>query len=238
MNKKLRYVALLGATSILFGANVFAKSRAKNDYDSNYYESEGPVIMKVRGMGAITKSAPKKYPEPTNSPATKPGNLIKNGIGLQGATSIFFTDHFGAELGFGGILFKVSDSALKAAQKNYGTSTANMKKKDLFGIPMELLAQVHAAPYGAIRPYAGLGYNGTYFFTQSKQLKAASSFGPVYQLGVDFVLNDDSMINIDVKQYTMEPKVTYKSNFLGNADVSGKQKINPLVISVGMGWRF
>jgi outer membrane protein len=240
MKSKMKFILLVTAASLAISGNAYsAKKRSDTDYDSNYYESEGAILMKIRGMGIFAKSKPKKYPAITNNPATKEGNFITNGFGIQGSTSIFFTDNFGAELGLSAMLFKTSNSAIKAAQANYGTSTSDLKRKNVVGIPLELLAQYYVAPFGAIRPYVGAGYNYTYFYTQSRQFKVGTSHGPVFQAGVDFVLNDDSMINVDIKRYSMQPKVTYKSGWLGTRlNVPGKAKIDPVVVSVGMGWKF
>lgn len=238
MKSKLKFTLLACAASLALSSSAFAaRKKADTDYDSNYYESEGAILMKVRGMGIFAQSKPKKYPKITKTTPAKEGNFITNGVGVNGSAAIFFTDNFGAELGLSAMLLRTSDSALRAAQVNYSNSTVEMKRKNVVGIPLEFLLQYHVAPYGAIRPYAGLGYNFTYFWTQSRQFKIGTSNGPVFQAGLDFVLSDDSMINVDVKRYTMQPKVTYKSAFI-DSDISGKAKIDPLVISVGMGWKF
>lgn len=238
MKAILKNTILLTTASIILVSSAYAsRKRTDTDYDSNYYESEGAIIMKFRGQGIFAKSKPKKYPEIKKSPKVKEGNFITNGYGIQGATSIFFTDNFGAELGLSAMIFRTSDSALKAAQANYGNQTIEMKRKNTVGIPLELLGQYHIAPYGALRPYLGAGYHYTYFWTQSRQFKVSSTHGYVGQVGMDFVLTDDSMINIDLKYYKMQPKVTYKKSFIGK-DVSGRAHINPIVFSVGMGFKF
>lgn len=238
MKSKLRIAMLAFAASIAFtGSSFAAKKRSANDYESNYYESEGAILMKVRGMGVMAKSKQKKFPAPQKNPPMKTDNLFVNGMGIQGSAAIFFTDNFGAELGLSAMILRSSNSALKAAQYNYSNSKADNKPKDTTAIPLEVLAQYHVAPFGAIRPYVGAGYNYTYFHTQSRQYKVGSSHGYVAQIGVDFVLNDDSMINFDVKSYKMEPKLTYRKALLGR-DLSGKAKIDPIVVSVGMGWKF
>lgn len=239
MKSKIKFALLACAASVAFSGSAYSeRKRSDTDYDSNYYESEGAILMKVRGQGIFARSKPKKYPPITNNPKVKEGNFIVNGIGLGGSAQIFFTDHFGAEMALSSMLLRTSDSALKAARANYGTSTSDLKRKNTIALPLELLAQYHPAPYGAIRPYAGVGYHYTYFWTQSRQFKIGTSNGYVLQAGVDFVLNDDSVINVDLKRYSMQPKVTYKRNYLGNRDVSGKAKIDPFVVSVGMGWKF
>ena len=242
MKSMVKFALLTCAVSLALSSSTLAakeRKRSDTDYDSNYYESEGAILMKVKGLGIAAKSNPKKYPAVTKPTKVKDDNYIVNGIGIGGSTSIFFTDNFGAELGLSAMLFRTSNSALKAAQQNYGTSSLDKKRKNVVGIPLELLAQYHVAPYGAIKPYVGAGYNYTYFYTQSRQVKVGTSHGYVVQAGLDFVLTDDSMINLDIKKYSMQPKVTYKSGLLGgNTPVSGKAKIDPLVVSVGMGWKF
>jgi len=211
-----------------------------SDYDSGFYENEGRINLKLRAFGSITKAKQKNLPAPTKSPVAPNNHFLANGYGIEGATTLFFGDYVAAELGIGLGLYKVSSSTVANVGNNYSASPNQGKRHPLYNIPVTFIPQVHLAPFGAIRPYAGAGYSGVYFFTQAKEYRVKSTTGPVIQLGVDFVMTDDTMLNFYIKKYWITPRVTYKSGFLGaNAPfVSSKLPINPLVVSIGFGYKF
>jgi len=228
---------------LAFSTSSFA-AVADNDYDSSdYYENEGRIVFILRGFGAMSQAKQKGLPAPTSilgraSPA-KNTHFVSNGYGIEGATEIFFSDHIAAELGVGIGLYKGSNSALAQVATNYSNSPSAWKKRDLFAIPVTFTMQYHIAPFGAIRPYVGGGYNGTYFFTRAKEYKVKSATGPVIQAGVNFVMNDDTMLNVDIKKYYVTTRITYKDSFLGRGNAfSSKLPVNPLVLSVGLGYKF
>jgi outer membrane protein W len=75
--------------------------------------------------------------------------------------------------------------------------------------------------------------------TQAKQFKIRNGYGAVLQAGVDFIGKDDTVINFDVRQFFLKSRINYKSNFLNTrSDVSSKIKLNPVLISVGVGFKF
>ena len=101
------------------------------------------------------------------------------------------------------------------------------------------MLQYHIAPYGAIRPYIGAGYQYTWMLSKSKQFVINSGSGYALQAGVDFALADDTLISFDVKRYQLTPKVKFKSSFLtGTSGMTSKVKINPVIVSLGIGWKF
>ena len=214
-------------------------SKDTNDYESNYYATEGSILFKIRAMGIMSKSQNKNFPNPTTQPPVKAGHFITNGYGVEGSTTIYFTDNIGAELGLGVAVLRTSNSAIKAANYNYGNSGVVMKNKDVYGVPLSLMAHYSIAPFGPIDPYVGVGYQGMYFFTKSRVYRLSNAHGIAMQVGVDFKLRDDTILNLDVKRYNLSPKLTYSSKYLGSAyPVSGNVKINPVIVSVGIGFKF
>ncbi len=114
----------------------------------------------------------------------------------------------------------------------------NTKRHLLMGIPLNLTLQYHIAPYGAIRPYVGIGGNFTYFTSKAKEYTVKPAYGLVLQAGVDIVMTDDTVISIDMKYTKLAPKITFKSSFLNGADaVSSKMKMDPFIISAGLGFK-
>ena len=228
------------ASVIILSTNSFAaKSDADNDYDSNYYATEGSIIFKIRGSAIMSKAKNKSLPTPTSVRATppnkpqSPGHMLSNGYGIEGATAVFFGDNIAAELGLGLNLYKTSSVGIQAIAFNYNPTATPPKHRNIYAVPLSLLLQYHIAPFGAIRPYLGAGYQGTYFLSKAKEFKLGIGHGYALQVGVDFVLRDDTMLNFDMKYHSSQPKITYKI-----APVTTKLKINPIIISAGIGFKF
>lgn len=232
--KIYQYAAIV---CLLFSVNSFAS--AKNDYNSGAYKDEGAIVVKFRGFFVQTKGKQKGLPTPTVASPVAQKHLLENGFGLENANTVFFTDHLAAELAIGAGVYNVSRTALENVAANYGTNDSTVGKKQLlWGIPLTFTMQFHVAPFGAIRPYVGGGYNGTYFASRAKEYKVGIGHGAVFQIGADIVMTDDSLINIDIKKYSLSPKITYKSSFIGGTQtVSSKLKIDPWVIALGLGFK-
>ncbi len=231
--------------SIMFISNAFAmqdkKDEAKNlDYYSNYYDNEGSLLFKIRGFYVTTNAKPTGLPDVKNQGASKPGRIADNGYGFDTAMTIFATDNIAAEISLGLGLYNTKASALSAAVEAYGSTGASSpgKRNQIFMVPFTIAAQYHIAPFGAIRPYVGAGYNATYMHTRSKHLKVNSTTGPVLQLGVDFIAKNDTLFTFDVRQYFLKSGVKFRKELLGTDDIDSKVKWNPLVISLGFGFKF
>lgn len=243
MKSVSKFIALCAATCLIPVSGAFAKGKTKRykvdtSYSSeNYYKPEGELFFKIKATAIYASSTPKDFPSPSNANPKDAGNLFKNGYGLEGSTTIFLTNNIAAELGIGGTVFYTSNSALDAAKHNYASTDTKFKRKHAYGVPLVAMAQYHIAPYGAVRPHVGVGYHGTYFFAQSNQYSVKNAHGLAIGAGVDFVLTDDTMITLDVKRLSLEPKVSFKEKFLGR-EVKGKVKIDPILISLGFGFKF
>lgn len=102
-------------------------------------------------------------------------------------------------------------------------------------LPPTLLLQYHFAPNATFRPYVGAGIN--YTRISNVELPAgfdveSSSIGAAVQVGFDYALSKDLVVNFDVKKVQMRADVT-----LNGAKVTEVQ-IDPLLIGLGIGKRF
>lgn len=113
-------------------------------------------------------------------------------------------------------------------------------------LPPTLTLQYHFAPEGKIHPYVGAGVNWTMFYNEkpSSQLNAAigatdvdltNSWGFALQAGIDFDISEKMFINLDVKYVDMDTTARLATGALRN---SLRADINPLIVGVGVGWRF
>lgn len=101
-------------------------------------------------------------------------------------------------------------------------------------LPPTLTVQYHF-DMGGFKPYVGAGLNYTRF--SSVNLPAGvdidrNSFGPALQVGVDIPLSKNLYLNFDVK------KVYIKTDVSAAGAKVGTFKVDPVLVGVGLGWRF
>ncbi len=124
---------------------------------------------------------------------------------------------------------------------------------DVWLLPPTLTAQYHFTQMGAFKPYVGAGINYTLFFNEDEGDVADSidydpSFGPALQAGFDYDLDGEKggwALNVDVKKIWINTDVTVDlTTALGaalSADsviVDADVDINPLIVGIGMGYKF
>jgi outer membrane protein len=103
-------------------------------------------------------------------------------------------------------------------------------------LPPTLLGQYHFAPEAQLSPYVGAGINYTLIhgvdLLGGKGGLEHSSVGLALQAGVDFKIDKKWSFNIDVKKIQIRSDVT-----AGGAKISAV-KVDPLLVGVGVGYRF
>lgn len=116
-------------------------------------------------------------------------------------------------------------------------------------IPATLTVKYHFGAAGGIRPYVGAG--PTYFIFVSEEPGAGARtllgatrqrmndhFGVALQAGVDVPLNDSGMsFSVDAKRYFLSTSAHW-FNAGGTEVLATRHRINPWVISAGVGFRF
>lgn len=103
-------------------------------------------------------------------------------------------------------------------------------------LPPTLTLQYHVTGIQGFRPYVGLGVNYTNI-SSVKILNGAvglkhNSYGWAAQFGADIPLGGGWLVNLDAK------KVKIGTNVYLNGVDQGKFKVDPLLLSVGLGYRF
>lgn len=210
----------------------------ESDSDADYYSDEGRLLFKVRFFGVVSNAKQTGLPKALVAIPKSANPFIKNGYGGDTATSIFFTDRLAAELSLGLAALNIKYSTLGNVAHNYAGTNTSSTKRAVYMIPLTFTTQYHLAPFGAIRPYVGAGYSGSYLFTKAKEFKIKNGQGLVLQIGTDFVAKDDTVINIDVRKYWLKAKVSYKGALVRNSTtISSTAKINPLLLSIGVGFK-
>ena len=107
-------------------------------------------------------------------------------------------------------------------------------------LPPTLTAQYHFTGMGAFKPYLGAGVNYTRLSRVSfdpslsglgLELKK-NSFGLAFQAGADYALDKKWSLNLDVK------KVQIKTEVSSNGTKIGTFKVDPLLVGLGVGYKF
>lgn len=102
-------------------------------------------------------------------------------------------------------------------------------------LPPTLMVQYHFDTQG-FKPYVGAGINYTRFSGVDVMGGAASidknSWGPALQVGVDIPLTGNMYLNFDLKKVYIRTDV-----YAGGANL-GTFKVDPMLLGVGLGWRF
>lgn len=138
--------------------------------------------------------------------------------------SYFFTKNIATEL----VLTYPQEIDIKVGGTKQGTIKA---------LPPSLMLQYHYTELGDFKPYAGVGLNYTIFTKRSNILGGAaqvdsSSLGLAAQVGLDYALDKNWSLNLDVKYIQMSTDVKVGGNKVGSVG------LNPYTIGLGVGYRF
>ena len=176
--------------------------------------SEGPWMVRARAV----------HLNSANGDGTPLGLSINNKWMPEVDVSYFFNKNVAVEL----VLTVPQKQTLHSSA--LGTDIGTLKH-----LPPTLLAQYHFNANG-FKPYVGAGVNYTRFSSVDVLGGAASidknSWGPALQVGVDIPLTGNMYLNLDVKKVYIRTDV-----YAGNTNL-GTFKIDPLLVGVGLGWRF
>jgi outer membrane protein len=177
-------------------------------------QTEGPWLVRARAV----------HLDSANKDRTGLGLSINNKTLPELDITYFFSPNFAAEL------------VLTVPQKQDVHSSAAGYLGTLKHLPPSLLAQYHFTQFSGFKPYVGAGVNYTRF-SSVKLLGGAAdvqrnSWGGALQLGVDIPLNKQWSLNFDVKKVYINTDVTL------NGAKAGNFKINPVLVGVGVGYRF
>jgi outer membrane protein len=173
---------------------------------------EGPWMVRVRAV----------HLDSANGDTTPLSLSVNNKWIPEVDISYFFNKNMALEL----VLTVPQKHTLSSGSDAIGT---------LKHLPPTLMAQYHFDAAG-FKPYVGAGINYTRFSSVNIAGGAVTlekdSWGPALQVGVDIPLSGNMYFNIDVKKVLIRTDV-----FAGAANV-GTFKVDPVLVGMGLGWRF
>lgn len=177
-------------------------------------QAESPWLVRVRAVNL----------DSTNGDTTGLGLSVNNKVIPELDITYFFTPNIAAEL------------ILTYPQKHDVRSSVAGDLGTLKHLPPTLLAQYHFTNFGSFKPYVGVGINYTNFSGVDLLGGAAdvkrNSWGGALQVGVDIPLNKQWSLNLDVKKVFIKTDVSLKGQDIGTF------KVDPVLIGVGVGYRF
>lgn len=182
-------------------------------------EAQSPWMIRIRAV----------HLDSDNKDSTGLGLSINNKTIPELDVSYFFTPNIAAEL------------ILTYPQKHDLRADGLGKIGTLKHLPPTLLAQYHFTNFGGFKPYVGVGINYTNFSSVNfdPAVQAAlnpsikrNSWGAALQVGFDIPLTKQLSLNFDVK------KVYIKTDVSAAGAKLGTFKVDPVLVGVGLGWRF
>ncbi|UVJ43521.1 outer membrane beta-barrel protein [Pseudomonas sp. LS1212] len=158
------------------------------------------------------------------------------------------TDHLGIEL-LAATPFQhtVGVRGISAAT---GIAGLDGKLADIKQLPPTLSLQYYPmTPTSRFQPYAGIGINYTMFFDEDltsarkqqgfSNLKVQDSIGLAGQLGLDYMLTDNMLVNASVWYADIDTKATVDGpTALGVGRTKVDVDVDPWVYMVGIGYKF
>jgi outer membrane protein len=116
---------------------------------------------------------------------------------------------------------------------------------DIKHLPPTISLQYRFNSDSAFTPYVGLGLNYTFFFSEDvsdearalgiEKIELDDSFGPAAQVGVDYALNDNWLINADVRYLQIDTTAKVRTS-TGSTHVD--VDVDPWVYTLALGYRF
>ncbi|MBA4214483.1 MAG: hypothetical protein C0449_15540 [Polaromonas sp.] len=185
--------------------------------------ASGAAVAQDFTAGSLLVRARAVYLDSANKDSTGLDLSINNKTLPEVDFTYFFSPNLAAEL----VL------TVPQKQRVYAGATQIGSLKHL---PPTLTLQYHFNQVSGIKPYVGAGVNYTRFSSVDllgggADLKR-NSYGLAFQAGVDFPLSKNLYLNVDVK------KVYIKTDVIASGSNIGTFKVDPVLLGVGLGWRF
>ena len=197
-----------------------------------------PWMIRLRALGVVTRNSG------VVDQVAGSGLTTTDAVVPELDITYFFTRNFAAELILGVTKHHVTGTGAAA------TNGLDVGKAWL--LPPTLTLQYHFNPEGTLRPYVGAGINYTRFSSVDLDANLAiggttglplridrSSFGWALQVGADYKIADKWFLNVDLKYVTIDTDIYVKNNAVAlQGQKVSKLDIDPLLFSVGIGYRF
>ncbi len=184
---------------------------------------DNPWMIRVRAVDLLWQNGQSGVAQAANLKAA-------NQVIPEFDVSYFFTKNIAAEL-----------VLTYPQQVTINSGPGQNQAGKISALPPSLLLQYHFTELGAFKPYVGAGVNYTIFGNRANFPALGngyqvdqSSLGFAGQVGMDYMLDKNWGLNVDVKYITMSTNV---STYPGGVN-SGKLTLNPWTPGIGVTYKF
>ncbi len=225
----MKSVKLLCLTSAVA---LFAGITAANAADDTVGVGAGDILVHARAVAVM--------PQLSNDAHD---NLLNGSINVSNDyipeldASYFFTDHIAAEIIAGTSRNKVTD---------HGSAVGNLDLGHVWLLPPTVTLQYHPLAHNKFDPYVGAGLNYTIFYGSngcdlqgvtgtSCKVDYKNGVGYALQAGLNYEVAQNWFLNLDVKYIDLH---TTADVYSGGAHTSARVAIDPILLGLGVGYRF
>lgn len=120
------------------------------------------------------------------------------------------------------------------------TAIGNVELGRVWALPPTVTLQYHPLPASRFSPYLGLGVNYTVFYGEGgsrtppvTHVDVENSWGLAFNVGVDYEVAPNWLMNFDVKRIMMRPDVS-----VNHGAIRGETELDPWVVGVAVRYRF
>ena len=146
--------------------------------------------------------------------------------------SYFLTDN---------VAFELIAATTRHSVSGQDTKLGNVDVGSVWALPPTLTVQYHFMPHSAFSPYVGAGINATIFYGSEPagptvtHVSYDNNIGAAIQVGADYNFSGHWFANVDVKQIFLNTTAHIST---GLGPITAKTALNPLVVGMGIGYRF
>ena len=160
------------------------------------------------------------------------GGSVKTGDDLIPEIDItyYLADDISVETMFG-----IAEYSVQLDESALGNVDVGTVKK----LPATVTIKYHLNQFGDLIPYFGIGVSYTIFFDENvgrdiNNIDYSNEFGFVFQIGFDYKVADNAYLNLDMKKFIIDADMRMNNNSINANSVT----LNPLMIGIGLGYRF
>jgi len=121
-----------------------------------------------------------------------------------------------------------------------GTALGDVRLGHIWVLPPTVTAQYHILPNARFSPYVGFGINATFYYGYGgdrspgiNKLRLDTAVGPSFNLGFDYEITPNWLLNLDAKKIIMRPTLSINSGA-----VTGRAELDPWVVGAAVRYRF
>jgi outer membrane protein len=184
----------------------------------------GDIMVRLRGLAVVPENN-------SSSVSTIHGSVSANTTAVPEIdVSYFLTSN---------IAFEVIAATTQHRVTANDTALGHVDVGTAYLLPPTVTAQYHFWTDSRFSPYVGAGLNYTFFYDAKapgspvSRAQYQDNFGAALQIGVDYRISGNWYANADVKQIFLSTKAK-----LNRGALTAKVDLDPILIGVGVGYRF